>query len=145
MVYRVGRKDSRATYPFSLFFLQAELTRTSITTLAIDDIKPKSECVPCFLVHWARRKKIYVEGRHTDNQPTNMTVHLHPWDFPGVQWLGLHVSIAGAVGLVPGLGTKIPQNTAKKYEYTFFINTFWKRFRLLFSGTKRVGISHQKD
>jgi len=32
--------------PTHSLFLQAELTRTSITTLAIDDIKPKTEYMP---------------------------------------------------------------------------------------------------
>ena len=28
-------------------------------------------------------------------------------NFPTVQWLGLHSSIAGGMGLIPGWGTKI--------------------------------------
>ena len=32
-------------------------------------------------------------------------------DFLAVQWLRLHTSIAGGIGLIPGLGTKIPHAT----------------------------------
>ena len=31
-----------------------------------------------------------------------------------VQWLGLHTSTAGGTGLIPGLGSKIPQATQPK-------------------------------
>ena len=30
------------------------------------------------------------------------------WEFPGVQWLGIHPSTAGVLGSIPGWGTKIP-------------------------------------
>ena len=39
-----------------------------------------------------------------------------------VQWLRLHASTAGAAGLIPGWGTKIPRDAAKKKKkkYIFF-------------------------
>ena len=33
------------------------------------------------------------------------------WEFPGVQWLGLGTFMAGALGSIPGRGTKILQAT----------------------------------
>ena len=41
-------------------------------------------------------------------KPTNNKCWGIPWG-AGVQWLGLHASIAGGMGLSPGRGTKIPQ------------------------------------
>lgn len=30
------------------------------------------------------------------------------WEFPEVQWLGLHASAAGVLGSIPGRGTELP-------------------------------------
>ena len=55
------------------------------------------------------------------------------WEFPEVQWLGLHASAAGVLGSIPGWGTELPGRhtvhskqktpTTKKWS---FIRGSWK-------------------
>ena len=51
-----------------------------------------------------------------------------------VQWLGLHTSTAGGMGLIPGQGTKIPQaaqpKKKKKTKYDSW-NSFYNKSKTL--------------